>query len=237
MKKYFLLTMVLIILLLSGCSSLETAIKKRNLATETKLSETIWLNPENITDKTVFIQVKNTSTSNLDIESEIKNTLIGKGYKIVSAPKNANYWLQVNILQLSKMDLKESQAALSGVAGAGIGAAIGGYNTGSVNTAIGWGLVGGAIGILSDALVEDAYYTMITDILISEKSGTKVNNLSINATTQGTQGRNIYATEGTGNMNKYQTRVVSTANKVNLELPDAEPQLKNELIKTISKIF
>ncbi|MHD0316797.1 complement resistance protein TraT [Fusobacterium varium] len=237
MKKYFLLTMVLIILLLSGCSSLETAIKKRNLATETKLSETIWLNPENITDKTVFIQVKNTSTSNLDIESEIKNTLIGKGYKIVSAPKNANYWLQVNILQLSKMDLKESQAALSGVAGAGIGAAIGGYNTGSVNTAIGWGLVGGAIGILSDALVEDAYYTMITDILISEKSGTKVNNLSINATTQGTQGRNIYATEGTGNMNKYQTRVVSTANKVNLELPDAEPQLKNELIKTISNIF
>lgn len=237
MKKYFLLTMVLIILLLSGCSSLETAIKKRNLATETKLSETIWLNPENITDKTVFIQVKNTSISNLDIESEIKNTLIGKGYKIVSAPKNANYWLQVNILQLSKMDLKESQAALSGVAGAGIGAAIGGYNTGSVNTAIGWGLVGGAIGILSDALVEDAYYTMITDILISEKSGTKVNNLSINATTQGTQGRNIYATEGTGNMNKYQTRVVSTANKVNLELPDAEPQLKNELIKTISNIF
>ena len=237
MKKYFLLTMVLIILLLSGCSSLETAIKKRNLATETKLSETIWLNPENITDKTVFIQVKNTSTSNLDIESEIKNTLIGKGYKIVSAPKNANDWLQVNILQLSKMDLKESQAALSGVAGAGIGAAIGGYNTGSVNTAIGWGLVGGAIGILSDALVEDAYYTMITDILISEKSGTKVNNLSINATTQGTQGRNIYATEGTGNMNKYQTRVVSTANKVNLELPDAEPQLKNELIKTISNIF
>ena len=237
MKKYFLLTMVLIILLLSGCSSLETAIKKRNLATETKLSETIWLNPENITDKTVFIQVKNTSTSNLDIESEIKNTLIGKGYKIVSAPKNANYWLQVNILQLSKMDLKESQAALSGVAGAGIGAAIGGYNTGSVNTAIGWGLVGGAIGILSDALVEDAYYTMITDILISEKSGTKVNNLSINATTQGTQGRNIYATEGTGNMNKYQTRFLSKANKVNLELPDAEPQLKNELIKTISNIF
>lgn len=237
MKKYFLLTMVLIILLLSGCSSLETVIKKRNLATETKLSETIWLNPENITDKTVFIQVKNTSTSNLDIESEIKNTLIEKGYKIVSAPKNANYWLQVNILQLSKMDLKESQAALSGVAGAGIGAAIGGYNTGSVNTAIGWGLVGGAIGILSDALVEDAYYTMITDILISEKSSTKVNNLSINATTQGTQGRNIYATEGTGNMNKYQTRVVSTANKVNLELPDAEPQLKNELIKTISNIF
>lgn len=38
-------------------------------------------------------------------------------------------------------------------------------------------------------------------------------------------------------MNKYQTRVVSTANKMNLELPEAEPQLKNELIKTISNIF
>ena len=235
MKKYFLLVMTLMLLLLSGCSSLETAIKKRNLATETKLSETIWLSPENIMDKTVFVQVKNTSTSNLDMESEIKNTLIAKGYKIVSAPKNANYWLQVNILQLGKMDLKES--ALSGIAGAGIGAAIGGYNTGSVNTAVGWGLVGGAIGVLSDALVEDSYYTMITDILVSEKSNTKVNKLSVNATTQGTQGRNIYATEDDGNMNKYQTRVVSTANKMNLELPEAEPQLKNELIKTISNIF
>ena len=72
MKKYFLLVMTLMLLLLSGCSSLETAIKKRNLATETKLSETIWLSPENIMDKTVFVQVKNTSTSNLDMESEIK---------------------------------------------------------------------------------------------------------------------------------------------------------------------
>lgn len=58
MKKYFLLVMTLMLLLLSGCSSLETAIKKRNLATETKLSETIWLSPENIMDKTVFVQVK-----------------------------------------------------------------------------------------------------------------------------------------------------------------------------------
>lgn len=135
------------------------------------------------------------------------------------------------------MDLKDSEAALNGLAGAGIGAAIGGYNTGSVNTAVGWGIVGGAIGVLSDALVEDSYYTMITDILVSEKTNTKVSKLSINATTQGTQGRNIYATEDSGDMNKYQTRVVSTANKMNLEFTEAEPQLKNELIKTISNIF
>ena len=184
-----------------------------------------------------FCTGKNTSTNNLEVENEIKNTLIAKGYKIVSVPKNANYWLQVNILQLGKMDLKDSEAALNGLAGAGIGAAIGGYNTGSVNTAVGWGIVGGAIGVLSDALVEDSYYTMITDILVSEKTNTKVSKLSINATTQGTQGRNIYATEDSGDMNKYQTRVVSTANKMNLEFTEAEPQLKNELIKTISNIF
>ena len=76
-----------------------------------------------------------------------------------------------------------------------------------------------------------------TDILVSEKTNTKVSKLSINATTQGTQGRNIYATEDNGDMNKYQTRVVSTANKMNLELAEAEPQLKGELIKTISNIF
>lgn len=38
-------------------------------------------------------------------------------------------------------------------------------------------------------------------------------------------------------MNKYQTRVVSTANKMNLKLEEAEPVLKRELLKAISNIF
>lgn len=237
MKKIFLLVLTFTLLILGGCSALDTAIRKRNLETQTKMSETIWLNPEYMGNKTIFVQVKNTSTSNIQIENQIKEVLQSKGYTVVTNPKGANYWLQVNILSVGKMDLREVDSALSGLAGAGIGASLGAYNTGSVNTAVGLGVVGGVAGVVADALVADNYYTMITDILISEKTPHKVLNNAFNATTQGTRGVNVTESQNTNNMNKYQTRVVSTANKVNLKLAEAEPQLTNELLKAIGNIF
>ncbi len=237
MKKIFIVIISLFFLLIGGCSSLETAVKKRNIETQTKMSETIWLNPEYITDKTIFVQVKNTSMTDISIERDLKNVLAEKGYKVVNTPKTANYWLQINILKLEKLSLNTSDAALSGLTGAGIGALLGGYNTGSANTAVAWGLVGGALGILSDALVDDTFYGMITDILVSERTPYKVKSSAVSATTQGTHSRNFSVSENSGNMNKYQTRVVSTANKMNLKLEEAEPVLKRELLKAVSNIF
>lgn len=237
MKKLVLLVLTTLLLTFSGCSALDTAVKKRNLETHTKMSETIWLNPQFIGDKTIYVQIKNTSTSNISLEQDIKNILTGKGYRIVNTPNSANYWLQVNLLNVGKMDLKDSEAALTGLTGAGIGATIGAYNTGSANTAIGWGIAGGIAGVVADAMISDNYYTMITDILVSEKTPYTVANQAINATTQGTRGVNMTQSGNAGNMNKYQTRVVSTANKVNLKLQEAEPQLTAELLKVISNIF
>ncbi|MGL5123608.1 MAG: complement resistance protein TraT [Fusobacteriaceae bacterium] len=237
MKKKIFTIIMLGLIVFTGCSSLTTVIKKRSLETQTKLSQTIWLNPENIGNKLVFVQIKNTSTNKITIENEIKNSLIEKGYKITSKPKEANYWLQVNILKMDKMNLRESDAALSGLAGAGIGAALGAYNTGSTNTAVGLGIVGGAIGLISDSLIEDTHYTMITDIIISEKSISSVQRSQINKSTQGTRGVDATITNSETNMNKYQTRVVSTANQLNLKFNDAVPSLQEELINVISNIF
>lgn len=58
MKKLLLLALTLMILAFTGCSALDTAVKKRNLETQTKMSETIWLNPQLIGDKTIFVQIK-----------------------------------------------------------------------------------------------------------------------------------------------------------------------------------
>lgn len=237
MKKIFTIISLFFLLIIGGCSSFETAVKKRNIETQTKMSETIWLNPEFITDKTIFIQVKNTSMSDISIEKGLKNILVQKGYKIVNTPKTANYWLQINILKLEKLSLNTSDAALSGLTGAGIGALLGGYNTGSTNTAVAWGLVGGALGILSDTLIDDTFYGMITDILVSERTPYKVKSSAISTTTQGTQGRNFSVSESSGNMNRYQTRVISTANKMNLKFEEAEPVLRAELLKAIGNIF
>ena len=117
--------------------------------------------------------------TDISIERDLKNVLAEKGYKVVNTPKTANYWLQINILKLEKLSLNNSDAALSGLTGAGIGALLGGYNTGSANTAVAWGLVGGALGILSDALVDDTFYLMITDILVSERTPYRVKKLQL----------------------------------------------------------
>lgn len=236
-KKLLIFLTILLGVIFTGCSSLDTVIRKRNLSTQTKLSETIWLNPETSNEKTIFVQIKNTSTNNIQIEDQIKATLINKGYKITNNPKLANYWLQGNILNLEKMNKNQTDAAFNALAGAGIGATLGAYNTGSLNSAIGLGVVGGVTSVVANALIEDTYYTMITDILISEKSSTKVKISSINALTQGTRGVNAVTKNSVTNMNKYQTRVISAANKVNLHFQEAEPQLKNELVKVISNIF
>ena len=47
-------------LMLSGCSAMSTAIKKRNLDVKTQMSQTVWLEPSS--QKTVYLQVRNTLT-------------------------------------------------------------------------------------------------------------------------------------------------------------------------------
>ena len=236
MKKLLLL-IISTVIFLTGCSSVNTIVKKRNLEVQTQMSETIWLNPEFIGDKTVFVQIKNTTPKTLTIDQRIKTLLISKGYKITNDPKKANYWLQANILKLNKEDLRNSNPAEAGLMGAGVGGALGAYNTGSVNSAIGLGLVGGVVATAADALFEDVYYVMVTDIVISEKTNKKVTIDNVNLIKQGTRGVAATTSVNSGNMNKYQTRVVSTANKVNLKFEEATPLLEVELINTISNIF
>ncbi len=48
-------------LMLSGCSATHTAISKRNLQVQTKMSDTIFLDPVADDKRTVFVQVRNTS--------------------------------------------------------------------------------------------------------------------------------------------------------------------------------
>ena len=209
--RNFMGIMLIFTLIFTGCSSVSTVMKKRDLATNTKMTKTIWLTPSN--NKNVYVQVKNTTQYDVDVELGIKNKLLAKGYQIVVNPEKADYWLQVNVLKVEKMDLKEEGSqALSGLAGAGIGAGLGAYNTGSTNTAIALGLIGGATGLALDAITEDTQYMMVTEVLVTE-TPTKVSK------------------------KEHNTQVYSIANKMNLKLEEAVPALESELERAISNIF
>ena len=65
-------------LILSGCGAMSTAIKKRNLEVKTQMSETIWLEPSS--QKTVFLQIKNTSDKDMSgLQAKVAKAVQEKG--------------------------------------------------------------------------------------------------------------------------------------------------------------
>ena len=220
-----------------SCSTMHTVISKRNLDVQTKMSDTIWLEPAAPNQKIVFVKISNTTGKNLNIEQKIVNALSAKGYRVVNDPAEAKYWLQANILKVDKVNLDNDNGFSDAALGAGIGGILGAQRSGGAYTALGWGLAGAAIGTLADALVNDTAYAMVTDILISEKTGRNVQNSTKNAVKQGNSGTMTSSTSSSSNIEKYSTRVLSTANQVNLNFNSAVPILEDELIKVITGIF
>ena len=239
MKKNFktILFSLLIVFAFVSCSTMHTVVSKRNLDVQTKMSDTIWLEPAAANERTIFVQVKNTSGKNLNIEQKVINVLTAKGYRIVNDPAQAKYWLQANILKVDKVNLDSDNNFSDAVLGAGIGGVLGAQRSGGTYTAIGWGLAGAAIGTLADALVDDTAYAMVTDILITEKTGRNVQTATRNSVKQGNSGSMTSTSSGTSNMEKYSTRVLSTANQVNLNFNSAIPLLEDELGKVVGGIF
>ena len=228
---------LLLIFVFVSCSTMHTVISKRNLDVQTKMSDTIWLEPAATNEKTVFIQIRNTSGKNLNIEQKITNILASKGYRIVNDPSEAKYWLQANILKVDKVNLDSDNGFSDAVLGAGIGGVLGAQRSGGAYTALGWGLAGAAIGTLADALVSDTAYAMVTDILITEKTGRNVQTSTRNSVKQGNSGSMTSTSTASSNMEKYSTRVLSTANQVNLNFNSAIPILEDELGKVVGGIF
>ena len=238
MKKFFKNIIFLgLLLTIVSCSTMHTVISKRNLDVQTKMSDTIWLEPAAPNQKIVFVKISNTTGKNLNIEQKIVNALSAKGYRVVNDPAEAKYWLQANILKVDKVNLDNDNGFSDAALGAGIGGILGAQRSGGAYTALGWGLAGAAIGTLADALVNDTAYAMVTDILISEKTGRNVQNSTKNAVKQGNSGTMTSSTSSSSNIEKYSTRVLSTANQVNLNFNSAVPILEDELIKVITGIF
>jgi len=233
-----------------GCSAMNTAIQKRNLDVQTKMSETVFLEPTAPEDKIVYFDFRNTSDKDMDVKPQIKAAFIRRGYKITQNPKEARYMLQGNILKVGKSDLRESRSLLgSGFGGTGLAAGLAGgalsggaaYAMGGNNrTTTGVALAGAALGFIGDALVKDVVYVMVTDLQIRERplegevitqtQQAKLAQGSSTTTSQDIKGGKV-------KWKTYRTRIVSTANKMNLDFAEARPVLEVALSKSISGIF
>lgn len=243
-----LISLAVILSLLSGCAAVSTSIAKKDLDVQTKMSDSIFLDPVEPDKKIIYLQVRNTSDkSNFEIQSSIARSLQSKGYTVTNNPKTAYYWLNANVLSVDKASPTAAQTALGGgyggavagaVLGGTIGAAAGGW-AGAGYGGVAGGLTGALVETVANAAVKDVTYMVVTDIEIAEKTadGELIKQDSLQDAKQGIGGSRRQTSSKVTDMRKYRTRVVSTANKVNLEYEEAAPQLTIGLTRSISGLF
>lgn len=239
---------ITIALALSGCAAVSTSIAHKDLDVQTKMSDTIFLDPVEPEKRTIYLEIRNTSDkTNFDISSAINRSLQAKGYLVTTNPKLAHYWLRANILSVDKASPTAAQQALSSgyggtVAGVALGAAIGGAAGGWAGAGYGGlagGLAGAAVETIANAAVKDVTYMVITDVEIAEKAeeGVIVRQDSRQDAKQGIGGSRTQTSSEISDKKKYRTRIVSTANQVNLDYIEAAPELTNGLVRSISGLF
>lgn len=231
------------VLLLASCAATQTAIEHRKLETNTSLSKTVFLDPVPTRQKTIFIQVKNTSEETLNLAKPLTQSLKDKGYQVVGSSDKAHYLLQVNVLKVGKMSMAASQLALGGGVGSAItGVAFGtaaGALTNHASGMIAGGLASGVISLAADSLVKDVNYTMITDLRISERvgKGATVHEQFQSHLNNGSSTQTLQTSSNESQYKCYGIRIVSNADKVNLKFADAKPVLEQDLVKVITGIF
>ena len=243
--KLSIITLSLIsVLSLTNCTTTTKLIKHGKLEVQTKMSSTVFLDPISDDNKTVLLQIRNTTDqSGFAIESKLKTAIRDKGYKIVSNPNDANLMIQANILQVGKSTVEDPFVVLSsgygsGLAGFGTGAALSGSFGGTGKEMLGLGLAAGIGNTILDAAVEVVNFTMVTDLQISEKAnGEIVEENSDASLKQGSSGMKKSIWKEKTNWKKYQTRVVSVAKKTNLKFEEAEPELVLGLVNSIGGIL
>ena len=245
------------VILFTGCATTE-------LQTQTKMTQSIFLDPVKKDLRTVFISVKNTSGQDMSgLEQKITSNIQAKGYKIVDDPDTAKYTLMVNVLFAN--NLKEANAVGAGVNGAIIGG-LAGASGGNGGNALGGALLIGGVSAIAGKLTEDEIYRMVTDIVVRDRKNVKV--LTTVNTNQGQAyigqesragfansfAGQIRSNDGAGcvlhdNTSKHQsqqletdyvehkTRVFSEAVKMNLKLDEALPILVEKMANQIGGIF
>ncbi|MBI2780099.1 MAG: complement resistance protein TraT [Gammaproteobacteria bacterium] len=225
---------VSVIVLLGGCAATQVALSKKDLDVQARTSTAIFVDPVPREKRTVYLDIKS-GVMEFDrrkfkqFVSEQFSQFNDNGYKIIDDPDAAQFQMVVYVLNLEKASPTAAQAALSqGYMGGAIagGAAIGAAtnsNSPWAGAAVG-GVAGGAAELISGALVKDVTFMLVSDVQIKEKAAKGVivrkdSKIDTKISDAGTSQQTV--SEAT-NKKEYRTRIVTTANKVNLKLEEAE---------------
>jgi hypothetical protein len=169
------------------------------------------------------------------------------GYRVVDDPDQARFLMLAYVLSLEKASVGAAQAALqqgytgggAAAAGATAGALIGSRNNVGYKGAAAGGLLASGADLVGNALVQDVTYVLVCDVSVREKAGKGVmvrKDSSID-TKISDAGSSQQRVSEVSDRKEYRTRVVTTANKANLKLEEAQDQMFGKTAYALSGFF
>ena len=174
------------------------------------------------------------------------------GYRIVDEADQAHYHMSVYVLSLEKASPTAAGAGLrqgysgkagkAGMAGAA-GALLGARNTGTYCGAASGGLLASALAsggtLLANNLVKDVTCMLVCDVAVKERAakGVLVRKDSCIDTKISDAGASQQRVSEVSDRKEYRTRVVTTANKANLALKDAQDLMFSKTAYALSGFF
>lgn len=248
----FIAAMLLSLLLLSGCAATSVALGKKDLTVQTKTSTSVFVDPVGREKRTVYLDVRS-GVMEFDRNAftrVIKEqfSLSDKGYRIVDDPDTAHFQMLVYVLNLEQADLSAAHAALQegyvgggeAVAGGAVGAVINANRGGSAwgGAAIG-AVAASGVSMIANALVKDVTFMLVCDVSIRERVAdgvyvrrdTQLNNQVSDS------GSSLSRVSEAVDRKDYRTRIVTTANKANLELVEAQESMFQKTAYAMAGFF
>lgn len=231
-----LLFLTMAIFTLSGCAATSVALGKKDLVVESRTSTAVFVDPVGRDKRTVYLSVRS-GVMEFDRQAFsrfVKQQFAGNdsGYRIVDDPDQGHYQMLVYVLNLEESSLSAAQSALQegyvgggeAVAGSVVGGVVG-ARSGRAWSGAGIGAVAAsATSVVANALVKDVTFMLVADISIRERVSEGVyvrrdTQLTNKASDSGSSQQRV---SEVSDRKDYRTRIVTTANKANLKLEEAQ---------------
>lgn len=241
--------LVAVLSILGGCAATSVALSKKDLDVQTKTSTAIFVEAVPKAQRKVYVEVR---SGVQEFDRRAFSTFLkaqfatnDNGYILVDEPEQAHYMMSVFVLNLEKTSPTAAESALrQGYAGeAALGALAGGLagnsNRGTAQGALAGGLLVAGGSMIANSLVKDIYYMLVVDISIKERVAKNVmvrkdSAIDSKISDAGTSRQTV--SEVT-DKKEYRTRIVTTANKVNLELKEAQESMFTKTAYALAGLF
>ena len=238
---------LLALLQFTGCAATSTMLGKRELDVQARTSTAIFVEPVPREKRTIYVDVR---SGVMEFDRRAFKTFLKEqfvenndsGYRIIDDPDAAQFRMVAYILNLEKTSPTAAKKALGeGYRGGAVaaGAAIGAVTTNRWGGAVGGGVLGGAMELVSGSLVKDVTFMLVADIQIQEKAkkGVYVRKDSKIDAKISDAGSSRQTFSEVGTRKEYRTRVVTTANKANLKLEEAQELMFKKTAYALAGFF